>query len=61
MSFMSSPLDIENKFGWLPQGLLLLTAYHWFCDAVSIETSLQAVDVLLCIVIGKSVRYLIAS
>ncbi|XP_015588885.1 sodium/bile acid cotransporter 7 isoform X2 [Cephus cinctus] len=37
---------------WLSQGLLLLTAYHSFCDAISADaSSLQAVDILLCILI----------
>lgn len=43
------------KSPWFSQGLLLATAYHWFCDAVLIDaSSLQATDVLLCVLIGKS-------
>ncbi|XP_076619091.1 sodium/bile acid cotransporter 7 isoform X4 [Colletes latitarsis] len=41
------------KSPWFSQALLLATAYHWFCDAVSIDaSSLQASDVLLCILIA---------
>ncbi|XP_076377943.1 sodium/bile acid cotransporter 7 isoform X3 [Megalopta genalis] len=41
------------KSPWFSQGLLLATAYHWFCDAVSVDaSSLQASDVLSCIVIA---------
>lgn len=48
--------DIYTKIKspWFSQGLLLATAYHWFCDAVLVDaSSLQATDVLLCILIGK--------
>lgn len=39
---------------WFSQGLLLTIAYHWFCDAVLADaSSLQAVDVLFCVLIGK--------
>lgn len=42
------------KSPWFSQGLLLATAYHWFCDAVSVDaSSLQATDILLCVLIGK--------
>lgn len=38
---------------WFSQGLLLATAYHWFCDALLIDaSSLQASDVLLCVLIA---------
>ena len=41
------------KSPWFSQGLLLATAYHWFCDAISVDaSSLQASDVLLCVLIG---------
>ncbi|XP_076389710.1 sodium/bile acid cotransporter 7-B isoform X4 [Megachile rotundata] len=40
------------KSPWFSQGLLLATAYHWFCDAVLVDaSSLQATDVLLCVLI----------
>ncbi|XP_033221711.1 sodium/bile acid cotransporter 7-like [Belonocnema kinseyi] len=62
MSFISNSEDFEHKFRWLSQGLLLLTAYHWFCDAVVIEaSSLQAVDVLLCVLIACLGQILITS
>lgn len=39
---------------WFSQTLLLAIAYHWFCDAVLADaSSLQAVDVLFCVLIGK--------
>lgn len=39
---------------WIPMTLLLITGYHWFCDAVTADSSaLQAVDVLLCVLIGR--------
>lgn len=42
------------KSSWFSQGLLLATAYHWFCDAVSVDAAtLQAADVLFCVLIGK--------
>ncbi|XP_018398388.1 PREDICTED: sodium/bile acid cotransporter 7-like isoform X3 [Cyphomyrmex costatus] len=50
---------LKNKFldvntSWFSQGLLLIIAYHWFCDAVVADaSSLQAVDVLFCVLIGK--------
>lgn len=41
------------KSPWFSQGLLLATAYHWFCDAVLVDaSSLQATDVLLCVLIA---------
>ncbi|XP_076232880.1 sodium/bile acid cotransporter 7 isoform X2 [Calliopsis andreniformis] len=41
------------KSPWFSQGLLLATAYHWFCDAVSVDaSSLQATDILLCVLIA---------
>ncbi|XP_031370693.1 sodium/bile acid cotransporter 7-like isoform X2 [Apis dorsata] len=40
------------KSPWFSQGLLLATAYHWFCDALLVDaSSLQASDVLLCVLI----------
>ncbi|PBC26376.1 Sodium/bile acid cotransporter [Apis cerana cerana] len=40
------------KSSWFSQGLLLATAYHWFCDALLVDaSSLQASDVLLCVLI----------
>lgn len=42
------------KSPWFSQGLLLATAYHWFCDAVLVDaSSLQTTDVLLCVLLGK--------
>lgn len=39
---------------WFSQGLLLTIAYHWFCDAVLADaSSLQAVDILFCVLIGE--------
>ncbi|XP_018340299.1 PREDICTED: sodium/bile acid cotransporter 7-like isoform X2 [Trachymyrmex septentrionalis] len=37
---------------WFSQILLLAIAYHWFCDAVLADaSSLQAVDILFCVLI----------
>ncbi|KAK2575459.1 hypothetical protein KPH14_011191 [Odynerus spinipes] len=39
--------------GRYSQGLLLIIAYYWFSDAVSTDvSSLQAIDILLCILIA---------
>lgn len=39
--------------GRYSQGLLLIIAYYWFSDAVSADvSSLQAIDILLCILIA---------
>lgn len=39
--------------GRFSQGLLLIIAYYWFSDAVSADvSSLQAIDILLCILIA---------
>ncbi|XP_046618030.1 sodium/bile acid cotransporter 7-like isoform X1 [Neodiprion virginianus] len=49
------------RTAWVPQGLLLLTAYHWFCDALSADaSSLQAVDILLCILIACVEQLIVA-
>ncbi|XP_012288525.1 sodium/bile acid cotransporter 7 [Orussus abietinus] len=45
--------DLDDRTSWIPRGLLLLTAYHWFCDALSADASfLHAVDILLCVLIA---------
>ncbi|XP_034934617.1 sodium/bile acid cotransporter 7-like [Chelonus insularis] len=46
---------------WIPLGLLLVTAFHWFCDAITADSaSLQALDVLLCVLIACLGQMLIA-
>ncbi|XP_020710651.2 sodium/bile acid cotransporter 7-like isoform X2 [Athalia rosae] len=46
---------------WVPQAALLLTAYHWFCDALSADaSSLQAVDILLCVLIACIQQLIVA-
>ena len=43
----------EDRTAWIPRVLLLLTAYHWFCDAVTADvSSLHATDILLCVLIA---------
>lgn len=43
----------EERTAWIPRLLLLLTAYHWFCDAINADvTSLHAIDILLCVLIA---------
>lgn len=47
---------------WFSQGLLLTIAYHWFCDAVLADaSSLQAVDVLFCVLIACLGQLLLSS
>lgn len=48
--------------GWFSQGLLLTIAYHWFCDAVLADaSSLQAVDILFCVLIACVGQLLLSS
>ncbi|XP_024884081.1 sodium/bile acid cotransporter 7-like [Temnothorax curvispinosus] len=47
---------------WFSQGLLLAIAYHWFCDAVLADaSSLQAVDILFCVLITCLGQLLLSS
>ncbi|XP_066593109.1 sodium/bile acid cotransporter 7-like isoform X2 [Prorops nasuta] len=47
-------MSLKLKTKWFSQGLLLFTAYHWFCDAITIDAfPLEAVDILFCILIGQ--------
>ncbi|KAK0077938.1 hypothetical protein PV325_003261 [Microctonus aethiopoides] len=51
ISTLNSYDGIQTK--WIPLGLLLITGYHWFCDAITVDSSaIQAVDILLCIMIA---------
>ncbi|KYN00018.1 Sodium/bile acid cotransporter 7 [Cyphomyrmex costatus] len=58
---------LKNKFldvntSWFSQGLLLIIAYHWFCDAVVADaSSLQAVDVLFCVLIACLAQIFLSS
>ncbi|XP_012060036.1 PREDICTED: sodium/bile acid cotransporter 7-like [Atta cephalotes] len=47
---------------WFSQILLLAIAYHWFCDAVLADaSSLQAVDILFCVLIACLAQILLSS
>lgn len=53
-SFILKDKYLNINTGWFSQGLLLTIAYHWFCDAVLADaSSLQAVDILFCVLISK--------
>lgn len=49
-------LNCKNHIdvGWISTGLLGITAYNWFCDAISVDSSaVDAIDILSCVLIGK--------
>ncbi|KAH0950712.1 hypothetical protein HN011_001865 [Eciton burchellii] len=48
--------------GWFSQVLLLAITYQWFCDAVLMDaSSLQAVDILYCVLIACVGQLLLSS
>lgn len=59
LGLKSSFLLDSSKFGhesrWISQSLLVLTLYHWFCDAISADIAfVEALDVIVCVLIGKN-------
>ncbi|XP_011301848.1 sodium/bile acid cotransporter 7 isoform X2 [Fopius arisanus] len=55
LTFQMAFNNLHEKFrtSWFPQVLLLVSAYHWFSEAVTADSSaLQAVDILLCVLIA---------
>ncbi|XP_029673269.1 sodium/bile acid cotransporter 7-like isoform X3 [Formica exsecta] len=61
-SFILKDKYLNINTGWFSQGLLLTIAYHWFCDAVLADaSSLQAVDILFCVLITCVGQLLLSS
>ncbi|XP_019890132.1 sodium/bile acid cotransporter 7 isoform X2 [Ooceraea biroi] len=61
-SYVLKDRHLSISTGWLSQVLLLAIAYQWFCDAVLVDaSSLQAVDILYCVLIACVGQLLLSS